>query len=384
MTANSETPVDAPLMMARRLVVKTGSALVVDPASGVLRTAWLESLADDIAELRRQGVEVVVVASGAVALGRQRLGLTPAALGRRPRLTEKQAAAAAGQVRLAQAYETALGRHAIPSAQVLLTPSDTEERRAHLNARDTLTTLLRLGAVPVVNENDTVATVELRFGDNDRLAARVAQMISADTLVLLSDIDGLYTADPRHNPAAQHLPIIRHINAEIEAMAGLPPPGYSSGGMVTKLAAARIATQAGCRMVIARGQGQHPLAALENASERRTWFCPLEHPLSARKKWIAGHVTSAGSVIIDDGAVAALAAGRSLLPAGITAVSGSFDQGDVISVLGSGGALIARGLSGYAASDLAQIIGCQTSEIANILGFDGREEIIHRDDLVIG
>ncbi|MGB8205147.1 MAG: glutamate 5-kinase, partial [Candidatus Baltobacteraceae bacterium] len=273
------------LATARRLIVKIGSALLVDAATGDIRRTWLAALVEDIALCRARGQEVLLVSSGAIAVGRRHLGLA----GRTLKLEEKQAAAATGQIRLAHAYLEALGRHGIGVAQILLTPDDTEERHRHLNARATLEALLALGAVPVINENDTVATAEIRFGDNDRLAARVAQMISADTLVLLSDIDGLYTADPRRDPEAQHIAEVSAITPEIEAMAGQAPAGYSSGGMVTKLAAARIATAAGCRMAIARGKGLRPLAAIE-AGARVTWFLPDSEPRTARKRWIAGAV----------------------------------------------------------------------------------------------
>jgi glutamate 5-kinase len=380
-------PAPQTLATARRLIVKIGSALLADAATGELRRAWLDALADDVAELARRGVRTVIVTSGAVALGRERLGLAARSLGRPLRLEEKQAAAAAGQIRLAHAYQEALGRHGIPAAQVLLTQDDTEARRRHLNARATIDALLALGAVPVINENDTVATAEIRFGDNDRLAARVAQMISADTLVLLSDIDGLYTADPRKDPAARHLPVVPEITAEIEAMAGEPPPGYSSGGMVTKIAAARIAVAAGCRMAIARGGDAHALAGLlvpeAEGGPRCTWFLPQAEPLTARKRWIAGHVHPHGSLAVDEGAVRALRRGSSLLPAGVTAVEGEFERGDPVRVVDPQGREVARGLSAYAAEDARRIAGRRSAEIPAILGYAGRDEMIHRDDMVI-
>jgi glutamate 5-kinase len=375
------------LATARRLIVKIGSALLVDGATGALRSDWLDALADDVAAIRARGAEVVIVTSGAVALGRERLGLSVAALGRPLKLEEKQAAAATGQIRLAQAYGEALARHAIAVAQVLVTQDDTEARRRHLNARSTIDTLLGLGAVPVINENDTVATAEIRFGDNDRLAARVAQMISADTLVLLSDIDGLYTADPRKDPDARHLPNVGEITADIEAMAGEPPPGYSSGGMVTKIAAARIAMQAGCRMAIARGKDDHALAGLltpeADGGPRCTWFVPQAEPLTARKRWIAAHVQPAGTLAVDAGAVRALKKGSSLLPAGVTGVEGEFERGDLVRVTGPDAREVARGLVAYAAEDARRIAGHRSVEIETILGFHGRDEMIHRDDLVL-
>lgn len=367
---------------ARRLIVKIGSALLVDEKTGHIRHRWLDAVADDIATCRNRGQDVIVVTSGAVAVGREHLGL----VGRTLRLEEKQAAAATGQIRLAHAYQESLARHGLTVAQVLLTLDDTEERRRHLNARATIDTLLRLGAIPVINENDTVATAEIRFGDNDRLAARVAQMISADTLVLLSDIEGLYTADPRKDPTAIHLPLITALTPEIEGMAGAPPPGYSSGGMVTKIAAARIAMAAGCRMVIANGKSEHVLAGLEKTHSaggaQCTWFVPPAEPVAARKAWIAGHINAAGVLVIDEGADRALRRGKSLLPAGVVAVEGSFQRGDVVIVRDQSGVERARGLSAYNAEDARRIAGCRSQDIESILGYRGRDEMIHRDDLV--
>ncbi|HEX6441965.1 MAG TPA: glutamate 5-kinase [Stellaceae bacterium] len=372
----------AALGKAKRLVVKIGSALLVED-DGEIRREWLDALVADVARCRARGQEVILVSSGAVAVGHRHLGLRGGAL----RLEEKQAAAATGQIRLAHAYHEALARHGITVAQILLTPDDTEERRRHLNARATFAQLLHLGAVPVVNENDTVATTEIRFGDNDRLAARVAQMTSADMLVLLSDIDGLYTADPRQDPAAAHIPIVREIGPEIEAMAGSAPPGYSSGGMVTKLAAARIAMNAGCHMLIAEGQPKAdgiagPLAAIE-AGIQATLFLPGGEPRSARKAWIAGAVSPAGALIIDDGAARALRSGKSLLPAGVVGVEGDFERGDCVVIRTRASAEAGRGLSAYASADIRLIAGHKSGEIATILGYRGRDEIIHRDDLVL-
>jgi len=371
------------LLDARRLVVKIGSALLVDSATGQIRRAWLDALADDVAAARARGTEVVIVTSGAVAAGREHLGL----VGRPLRLEEKQAAAATGQIRLAHAYQETLARHGITVAQVLLTLEDTEERRRHLNGRATIDTLLKLGAIPVINENDTVATAEIRFGDNDRLAARVAQMISADTLVLLSDIDGLYTADPRRNPDAAHIPVVLQLTPEIEGMAGEPPPGYSSGGMVTKIAAARIAMSGGCRMVIARGNRLNPLGALEKPAEAGgalcTWFLPASEPRSARKAWIAGHLKAEGVVTVDQGAAVALKQGASLLPAGVVAVDGSFGRGDTVIVRDEEGRELARGLSAYGSDEARLILRRKSHEIETILGYRGRNEMIHRDDLVV-
>ncbi|NNG05358.1 MAG: glutamate 5-kinase [Inquilinus sp.] len=368
-----------PLSRARRLVVKIGSALLVEEPSGHIHRQWLNALADDVAAARARGQEVALVSSGAIATGRQHLGLT----GRALRLEEKQAAAATGQIRLAHAYQEALARHDITTAQVLLTQEDTEARRRHLNARNTIVQLLALGAVPVINENDTVATAEIRFGDNDRLAARVAQMISADTLVLLSDIDGLYTADPKSDGGARHIAEVTALTPEIEAMAAEPRPGYSSGGMVTKLAAARIAFAAGCRMAIAHGAELH---ALRNLAEggRATWFVPPAEPKTARKRWIAGTLNPVGALIVDDGAARALARGKSLLPAGVTAVEGGFQRGDPVAVKDTTGRLLGRGLSAYSAADARRIAGHKSGEIEGLLGYRGRDEMIHRDDLVVG
>ena len=372
----------SPLLAARRIVVKIGSALLVDEAAGKVRRAWLDALADDIAEARKRGQEILIVSSGAIAVGRLHLGLASAKGWRALRLEEKQAAAATGQSRLTHAYEESLARHGITVAQVLLTFDDTEERRRHLNARGTLGELLRLGAVPVINENDTVATEEIRFGDNDRLAARVAQMTSADALVLFSDIDGLYSADPRKDKSARHLPEVAELTAEIDAMAGKAAPGYSSGGMVTKLAAARIAMAAGCRMAIADGRGQHPLKALI-AGARCTWFLPAATPPAARKGWIAGTLGASCALVVDDGAAAALAKGKSLLPAGVLAVEGAFERGDAVLVKTRAGRVLGRGLVAYSSGDCARIVGHKSGEIAAILGYRGRDEMIHRDDLAL-
>jgi glutamate 5-kinase len=379
MTDRAEAPPSAsPLGDARRLIVKIGSRLLAEERTGALQREWLDALSDDIAAIRGRGTEVIVVTSGAIAIGRARLGLLRRAL----RLEEKQAAAATGQIRLAHAWQEALARHGISVAQILLTLADTEQRRRHLNARATLATLLRLGVVPVINENDTVATEEIRFGDNDRLAARVAQMASADTLVLLSDIDGLYTADPRQTPDARFIPEVAAIDEAVEAMAGEAPPGYSSGGMVTKLEAAKIAVAAGCRMAIADGKPLHPLRAIEDGA-RCTWFAVSAEPRTARKRWIASAVNAVGTITVDAGARAALVAGKSLLPAGVIAVEGEFQRGDAVSVNGPDGRRIGRGLAAYSAADARRILGHRTGEIETLLGYRGRDEMIHRDDLVL-
>jgi glutamate 5-kinase len=368
------------LRSAKRLVVKIGSALLVDEDSGDLRRDWLDALADDVAAFHKRGQQILLVSSGAIAVGRRRLGLTRK--DRALRLEEKQAAAAAGQIRLAHAYEQALARHGITVAQILVTPDDTEERRRHLNARNTLMQLLSFGAIPVINENDTVGTAEIRFGDNDRLAARVAAMVSADALVLLSDIDGLYERDPRTDAAARRLPEVAAITPEIEAMAGAAPVGYSSGGMVTKLQAAKIATASGCRMAIADGRALHALTSLEDGAAC-TWFLATATPMTARKTWIAGALNPVGSISVDAGAERALREGRSLLPVGVRSVAGRFERGDAVAIVTADGQEIGKGLSAYSSEDAARIAGHNSREIEAILGYRGRGEIIHRDDLVL-
>ncbi|KIL97581.1 Glutamate 5-kinase / RNA-binding C-terminal domain PUA [Paramagnetospirillum magnetotacticum MS-1] len=365
------------LAAAKRLIVKIGSSLLVDESTGQVRRGWLETVAADIAACKARGQEVIVVSSGAVAVGRRKLGLTPPL-----KLEEKQAAAATGQIRLAHAWQDALAHHSITVAQVLLTLDDSENRRRYLNARSTLETLLRLGAVPVINENDTVATAEIRVGDNDRLAARVAQMVSADALVLFSDIDGLYTNDPRKDPTARFIPEVHELTPEIEAMAGDPGSAYGSGGMVTKLVAARICLSAGCRMAITRGEPMHPLKTMEEGG-RCTWFLPNSEPRTARKQWIFGSMKPTGTLVLDTGAARALAQGRSLLPAGITEIAGSFERGDCVLVKDADGKVLGRGLVAYSAEDARAIMGRKSGEIEAILGFRGRDELIHRDDLVM-
>jgi glutamate 5-kinase len=366
------------LATAKRVVVKIGSALIVDAQTAAPREEWLASVAADIASLAARGVQVIVVSSGAIALARRKLNLNGAKL----RLEEKQAAAAVGQIRLAQAWSEALSAHQLNAAQLLITLEDTEDRRRYLNARATLTTLLGLGCIPVINENDSVATAEIRFGDNDRLAARVAEMMQADFLLLLSDIDGLYTADPKRDPAAQHIPVVETMTPEIDAMGGEPPPGYSSGGMRTKLIAAHIATNAGVTMAIAVGNVAHPIAAVE-AGARCTWFLPAPEGRSARKNWIAGHLAPVGVITIDEGAAKALKKGSSLLPAGIKAVAGLFERGDAVDVVTLKGARVARGLAAYSSADAAVIAGHRSEDFETLLGFRGRDEVIHRDDLVL-
>src|SRR6266480_750725 len=368
----------APLTQARRVVVKVGSALLVDGDSGRVNRAWLETLVEDLLRLRRRGQRVILVSSGAIALGRRRLGLKHGAL----RLEESQAAAAVGQIRLAHAYKELLEGCDVTVAQVLLTLEDSERRRRYLNARATLEALLALGALPVINENDTVATAEIRYGDNDRLAARVAQMAGADCLVLLSDVEGLYSADPHREPGARFIHEVPQITPEIEAMAGRSASQVGSGGMAAKIAAARIAVAAGCHLCIAAGVHRHPLRRIEEGADC-TWFVPSATPAAARKQWIAGTLRPAGALSIDAGALRALLEGRSLLPAGVTAARGRFDRGDTVSVLAADGAEIARGIVAYSDVDAARIMGRRSSQIADILGFRGRDEMIHRDDLVL-
>ena len=366
------------LIGAKRLVIKIGSALMVDPQKAAPRHEWLDSVAADIAFLRERGVQVCVVSSGAIALARYRLGLTGGAL----RLAEKQAAASVGQVLLAQAWAEALERHGMTASQILLTVEDTEERQRYLNGRATLQTLLEMGCVPVINENDTIATAEIRFGDNDRLAARIAQMIGADQLVLLSDIDGLYDSDPRSNPEARHLPVIDQLTPEIMAMGGNPPPGYSSGGMRTKLLAASMATQSGCAMVIAQGAMNHPLCAVLEGG-RCSWFLPAEEALTARQQWIAGGLKPGVALVVDAGAREALKQGSSLLPVGLVRVEGIFSQGEPVPILDEDGTCLAHGLPAYDSDEVARLVGCQSDEIAGIIGHEGPDVIVHRNDLAM-
>ncbi len=361
----------------RRVTVKVGSALLVDRERGLKRD-WLASLCADVAGLSAAGAEICVVSSGAIALGRNLLGL-----GRRTlKLEESQAAAAVGQIALAGAWSEELDRLGLVSGQVLVTLGDTEERRRYLNARATISTLFKLGAVPVINENDTVATTEIRYGDNDRLAARVATMMQSDLLVLLSDIDGLYTAPPARDPAARFVPVVDAITPQIEAMAGDAASELSRGGMRTKLDAGKIATRAGTAMIIASGTRLSPLAAIDRG-EPSTFFAPSPTPVRGYKTWIAGQLEPAGRLVIDDGAVGALRSGKSLLPAGVRAVEGGFARGDTVAVLAPDGSEIARGLVAYDAADAVRIAGLKSADIARELGYEARAAMIHRDDLVV-
>ena len=368
------TPAGGALASARRVVVKIGSSLLVDEG---LRSHWLHALARDLAGLRGRGADVVVVSSGSIALGRSVLGLGAEGLP----LERSQAAAAVGQIRLARAYEEALGPHGITAAQILLTLDDHRDRRRYLNTRATLGALLRLGVLPVVNENDTVATDEIRYGDNDRLAAQVAVTVGADLCVLLSDVDGLYTADPSRDPAAMRLDRVDRITPQVEAMAGDAGSGLSRGGMRTKVMAARTATQGGCGLVIGDGRRERPLAALGRGAPA-TWFAPVGSPQAARKRWIAA-MKPMGALTVDAGAGAALEAGRSLLAAGLVGVEGRFGRGDPVLVRGADGAELARGLVRYTAEEAKRIRGLRTDQIEGALGYPARAALLHRDDMVI-
>ncbi len=360
---------------ARRIVVKVGSSLLVDSSAATVKRDWLAGLVADIADLRSQNRDLIVVSSGAIALGRRALKLRDGPL----RLDESQAAAAVGQVRLAQTYVDAFHVHGIATAQILLTLEDTEARRRYLNARETLTTLLSLGAVPVINENDTIATAEIRYGDNDRLAARVASMVEADILVLLSDIDGLYTANPQRDSSARHIAEVQAITPEIEQMAEGPVSGTSKGGMESKIAAAKIATAAGTAVIITNGHALHPLKNLAGA--RKTLFVAKLSPAQAKKRWIAGGLSACGTLVIDAGAERALRSGKSLLPAGVKAVAGHFQRGDAVVIRSEDGRELARGLIAYNDEDAKRLVGRRTAEIEALLGYRGRDEMIHRDEL---
>jgi glutamate 5-kinase len=366
------------LTQFRRVVLKIGSALLVDRARGQLHHAWLAALAEDIAELHGRGTDVLVVSSGSIALGRSVLGLGAGAL----RLEDSQAAAAVGQIALARIWSEVLAHHSITAGQILVTLADTEQRRRYLNARATVLKLLELRAIPVVNENDTVATSEIRYGDNDRLAARVATMIGADLLVLFSDVDGLYTAPPATDPTARHIPVVERITPEIEAMAGGAASAFSRGGMRTKLDAGKIATAGGTHMLIADGRPKNPLRQVAEGA-RATWFLSPSNPATARKTWIAGALEPKGALIVDEGAAAALRGGASLLPIGVRSCEGTFRRGDAVVVKTVDGLVLGRGLVAYDSDQAAQIIRRSSREIEAILGYPGRAEMIHRDDLAL-
>ncbi len=361
----------------RRLVVKIGSSLLIT-RDGRLDRDWLSGLAEDVAALRSGNRQVLIVSSGAIAIGSNVLGINP----RRSRLDELQAAAAAGQVQLVHAYQEALGEHGVAAAQVLLTLEDTENRRRFLNAKGTLGKLLEHRVVPVINENDTVATEEIRYGDNDRLAARVAQMVMADGLVLLSDVDGFYTADPAKHPDAEHIATVAKISDEMFAMAGESRSEFGSGGMATKLQAARIATRAGCSTIVTSGTVERPLQALAQGG-KCTVFDAEGTPAAARKQWLAGILEVRGELRMDPGAATALANGNSLLPVGLVEVVGDFRRGDVVTLAGANGEELGRGLAAYASDEAAEIIGCRSAQIEPKLGYRGRTVMVHRDDLVL-
>ncbi|WP_336294435.1 glutamate 5-kinase [Bartonella sp. CB169] len=361
----------------KRIVIKIGSALLVDPELG-LRTEWLNSLISDVAALRKKGVEILLVSSGAIALGRTLLQLPKGAL----KLEESQACAALGQIELAKRYGDALAQYGLKTGQILLTLFDTEERRRYLNARATINVLLRFGAVPVINENDTVATSEIRYGDNDRLAARVATMMGSDLLILLSDVDGFYTKSPNRDPTAEFIPFIASITSDIEKMADVAASEFSRGGMKTKLDAGKIANSAGTAMVITSGKRMNPLAAIDKG-ERRSFFAASEKPVNAWKTWISGHLDPSGILTVDKGAVKALETGKSLLAAGVIAVKGRFNRGDTVAIVDADGVEIARGLVSYGRDEVVRIMGCKSEEIESILGYGARSAMVHRNDMVL-
>ena len=365
-------------IQSKRIVIKVGSSLLVDDEHCTIHHDWLAALADDVAQLHARGQEVLIVSSGAIAVGRRHLKFSDGNL----RLEEKQAAAATGMLRLAHAYQEELARHDLTMAQVLMTLDDSENRRRYLNARNTLEVLLRLGVVPLINENDTVATDEIRLGDNDRLGARVAAMVGADTLILLSDVDGLFTVDPKLDDNATIIPKVHEITPEIEAMAGQAQSNVGTGGMVTKLIAAKVAVSAGCSMVIANGHKLNPVRCIEEGG-KCTWFISKGTPRTSRKHWIAGILNPVGKLIIDDGALKALKSGKSLLPAGVVIIEGEFQKGDVVIIVNNDETEVGRGLVAYSAADARLLIGYKSSEIEDLLGYRGSDELIHRDDLVL-
>lgn len=367
---------------ATTIIIKIGSALLVDPVAGV-KQAWLAALAEDVMALRASGKKVIIVTSGSIALGRKTMGILYTDRPSSIPLELKQGAAAVGQIALMQAYINVFALHGAAVAQILLTPSDTENRRSHLNARATIHALLEKNVIPVINENDTVSTAEIRFGDNDRLASRVAQMIGADLVIQLSTTDGLYTADPRLDPSAKHIPLVEKLSSEYFAMAGDAVAGVSTGGMKSKMEAARIATESGVHMMIAKGMDNHALKAACDGSVRATIFMATDQPRTARKKWILAHVKAKGTLVVDDGARKALSDGRSLLPAGVKSVEGDFDRGDAVHLKSLSGETLGIGITAYGAENARKITGHKSAEIAQILGYFYGEELIHRDDLVL-
>lgn len=369
---------NTPLHEAKRIVIKVGSLLLINPETNTVYRDWLRALVTDIAWLHRQGKEIIIVSSGAVALGRHELSLTRERLS----LAEKRAAAACGQITLAEAWQTALFAHGLNVALMLLTTEDTEDRRRYLNGRSTVDTLMKLGVIPIINENDSITTDEIRYGDNDRLAARVASMASADLVVLLSDIDGLYTADPKINPKAEFIERVDAITDIIRSMAGESADHRTSGGMKTKLQAATIATSSGCQLMIAKGTILHPLQAIMDGG-RHTLFVAHEDPMSARKHWIANSVNTYGTLTVDEGAQKALLRGNSLLPSGVVAVEGEFTRGDTVRIINQAGEVLALGLIAYPKTAASLIRGKKSDQIEAILGFKWRDEMVHRDDLVL-
>tara|TARA_B100001093_G_scaffold398268_1_gene385601 strand:- start:9219 stop:10346 length:1128 start_codon:yes stop_codon:yes gene_type:complete len=366
------------IQKSKRIVIKIGSALLIDKKKGALKNKWLESLALDISDLIKLKKEVVVVSSGSIALGRKQLELNSNLT-----LDEKQAAAATGQISLAHAWKEVMQEHGLNVAQILLAPDDTETRRKHLNARATLTKLLELGVIPVINENDTVSTEEIKFGDNDRLAARVAQMCSADLLVLLSDIDGLYSSDPNKNKNSTLIGEITEISREIEAMAGPAHSKISSGGMITKIEAAKISMNAGCHMIICDGRLNNPLLKLQDSHTVFSWFKAKDNPLNLRKQWISGALQIKGKITIDDGATKAIKKGYSILPAGIVSTEGNYEKGDLIKIVDQSKTFIGTGLTHFNNSEVELIKGSKSENIETILGYRGKDEVVHRDDLVL-
>lgn len=370
-------------LKGQRVVIKVGSALLCDAATGALKADWVQALADDIAALRDQGLEVVLVSSGGVALGRSALKI---AVDRAPStipLPLKQASSSIGQYHMYDGYKRAFVKHGIDTAQILLTLMETENRRLHLNARETLSVLLDHGIIPVINENDVISTAEIRFGDNDRLAVRVAQMLDADHVILLSTIDGLYSANPHEDPSAEHIPLVEAILPEHIEMAGDAVPGLSTGGMKSKMQAALAATDTGIGLLITDGRAHHPLRALQDGAMKSTYFTPQRSKVNARKSWIGSHLAPKGHVMIDAGAAKALRGGGSLLPVGVRALEGDFARGDILEIMDLEGHVLGRGIAAYSAPSAAKIIGKQSDEFEDILGFAGRNELIHRNDLVL-
>lgn len=374
---SDSTATQALWQKAHRVVVKIGSALLVNQENGNINQAWLSSFIADVDMLRKAGKQVVVVSSGAVALGRGVLGLSSQPL----KLSEKQAAAACGQLALIQGYQKELAVYDLMAAQILLTIEDSENRRRYLNARSTLEALIGRGAVPIINENDTITTSEIRFGDNDRLAARVAQMVGADVLVLLSDVDGLYTANPKLSDTAEHVPVVEDVEA-VRSMAEGPISGVGSGGMVTKVMAAHMAVASGCHTILTLGSPLHPLLKLQEGG-KHTLFLSHDNPKNARKNWIAHHLNPLGEIVVDDGAAKALQSGKSLLPAGVLSVRGHFERGDCVLIKNVSQQVIGRGLVAYDSSEAERIVGCKTQQVVDILGYEGRDALIHRDDMVL-